>query len=231
MPTVFSANRSNVQITTEEEGAQPIEGLQSLAFRVVTEREDVRAVGSDERVDVSFGLRTVQGELLVRSVNETLDGLLSKQSRFDLVAILKKDEGEASPKENAGFRYLLCGKQIFRYGCRRDGSDHLRVQRHVRARGITLGRIAPHSVGRDRLQGRVPRVRRAACGIGRRWRGNGVPALASSPTLRGATRLYSGPYGRSRSRLPRICASREHGRRATPGSGVDGDRNPRIVGE
>jgi len=103
MPTVFSANRSSVQITTEEEGAQPIEGLQSLAFRVVTEREDVRAVGSDERVDVSFGLRTVQGELLVRSINETLDGLLAKQSRFDLVAVLKKDEGEASPKRTLAF--------------------------------------------------------------------------------------------------------------------------------
>jgi hypothetical protein len=103
MPTLFSANQSSVQITTDDEGAQPIEGLQSLAFRVVTEREDVRAVGSDERVDVSFGLRTVQGELLVRSINETLDGLLSRQSRFDLIAILKKGEGESSSKRTLAF--------------------------------------------------------------------------------------------------------------------------------
>ncbi len=44
MPSVFSANHSNVLLDGD-----PIEGLQSLAFRVVTEREDVRAVGSGER--------------------------------------------------------------------------------------------------------------------------------------------------------------------------------------
>jgi hypothetical protein len=38
-------------------------------YRVVTEREDIRAVGSGERVDVSFGLRSVQGELVVKSAN------------------------------------------------------------------------------------------------------------------------------------------------------------------
>ena len=69
MPTVFSANRSSVLVDGEA-----IEGLQSLAFRVVTEREDIRAVGSDERVAVSFGLRTVQGELAVRSASFKLDG-------------------------------------------------------------------------------------------------------------------------------------------------------------
>ncbi len=37
MPTVFSANRSSVLVDGEA-----IEGLQSLAFRVVTEREDIR---------------------------------------------------------------------------------------------------------------------------------------------------------------------------------------------
>ena len=68
MPTVFSANKSNLLIDGEV-----IEGLQSLIFRVVTEREDVRAIGSGERVDVSFGLRTVQGEIAVRSAEHTLD--------------------------------------------------------------------------------------------------------------------------------------------------------------
>ncbi len=60
MPTVFSANSSSILVNGD-----PVEGLQSLAFRVVTEREDIRAVGSDERIDVSFGLRTVLGELVV----------------------------------------------------------------------------------------------------------------------------------------------------------------------
>ena len=42
MPTVFSANSSSVLVDGE-----PVEGIQGLAFRVVTEREDIRAVGSD----------------------------------------------------------------------------------------------------------------------------------------------------------------------------------------
>lgn len=88
MPTVFSANRSNVLV----DGAA-LEGLQSLVYRVVTEREDIRAVGSNERVDVIFGLRTVKGELIVKSANFTLDGLLDKRQKFQLVANLKRAEG------------------------------------------------------------------------------------------------------------------------------------------
>jgi len=98
MPTVFSANRSSVLVDGEA-----IEGLQSLAFRVVTEREDIRAVGSDERVAVSFGLRTVQGELAVRSASFKLDGHLDKQAKFQLVANLKKDDATDSPKRTLSF--------------------------------------------------------------------------------------------------------------------------------
>lgn len=88
MPTVFSANSSSVLVDGEA-----VEGLQSLAFRVVTEREDVRAIGSDERVDVSFGLRTVAGELVVRSANAKLDKALDERKTFQIVANLKKDKG------------------------------------------------------------------------------------------------------------------------------------------
>jgi hypothetical protein len=85
--TVFSSNRSSVQVDGEA-----VDGLQSLAFRMVTEREDVRAVGVDERVAVVFGLRTVQGELAVRSANYKLDGLLKDRGKFQLVANLKQDD-------------------------------------------------------------------------------------------------------------------------------------------
>ena len=40
MPSVFSANRSSILVD-----GGPVEGLQSITFRVVTEREDVRAIG------------------------------------------------------------------------------------------------------------------------------------------------------------------------------------------
>ncbi|WP_164013195.1 hypothetical protein [Pyxidicoccus trucidator] len=88
MPTVFSANRSSVLVDGEA-----VEGLQSLAFRVVTEREDIRAIGTNERVDVIFGLRTVQGEMVIRSANVKLDGLLQARAKFQLVTNLKRTEG------------------------------------------------------------------------------------------------------------------------------------------
>jgi len=98
MATIFSANRSNVLVDGEM-----IEGLQSLAFRVVTERENIRAVGSNERIDVNFGLRTVEGELLVKSANFILDIHLQEQSKFQLVSNLKKDESNESPKRTLSF--------------------------------------------------------------------------------------------------------------------------------
>ena len=98
MPTLFTANRSNVLIEGEA-----IEGLQSLTFRVVTEREYVRAVGSDERIDVSFGMRTVEGEMVVRSANFNLDTHLQQQSKFQLVANLKKDESSDSATRTLSF--------------------------------------------------------------------------------------------------------------------------------
>jgi hypothetical protein len=98
MAMIFSANRSKVQVDGEV-----VEGLQTLAFKVVTAKQDVPAVGSNERVDVIFGLRTVQGELSVRSVNAKLDGLLQGQGKFQIVAELKKDEGDKAPKRTLSF--------------------------------------------------------------------------------------------------------------------------------
>ena len=74
-----------------------------MVFRVVTEREDIRAVGSSERVDVSFGLRTVQGEIVVRSADLVLDAHLDKQTRFQLIANLKKRDGDDGAKRTYSF--------------------------------------------------------------------------------------------------------------------------------
>ena len=93
MPTIYSANRSSVLVN-----GTAIEGLQSLVYRVVTERQDVRAIGTDERVDVIFGLRTVQGELVVQSANSELDAALTERSKFQIVANLKRDESEGAKR-------------------------------------------------------------------------------------------------------------------------------------
>ena len=93
MPTIFNANRSGVLVDGE-----PVEGLQSLTFRVITEREDIRAIGTDERVDVVFGLRTVHGELVVKSASPELDTRLTDRARFQLVANLQKnDDADSTP--------------------------------------------------------------------------------------------------------------------------------------
>lgn len=88
MPKIYAANRSNVLVDGEA-----LEGVQTLHYRVVIERQDIRALGSDERVDVAFGLRTVEGELVVRSSSDKLDTILAASTRFQVVANLKKDVG------------------------------------------------------------------------------------------------------------------------------------------
>ena len=98
MAKVFAANSSNILLD-----GKPIEGLQSLAYRVVTEREDIRAIGSNERIDVSFGLRTVQGEIVVKSLSVELDTYHEKLSKFQLVVNLKKDPAADAPKRMLSF--------------------------------------------------------------------------------------------------------------------------------
>ncbi len=111
MATIFSANRSNVLVDGEA-----IEGLQSLAFRVLTEREDIRAIGSAERVGVSFGLRSVQGEIVVRSAHYKLDDHLKDQSKFQIVANLKKDEAADAPKRTLSFDECFVENKDFSIG-------------------------------------------------------------------------------------------------------------------
>lgn len=103
MPTVFSANSSSVLVDGE-----PVEGLHSLAFRIVTEREDIRAIGSDERIDVSFGLRTVQGELVVRSSSAKLNQLLDARQGFQLVANLSKAKGISVTDKPVTYAFDQC---------------------------------------------------------------------------------------------------------------------------
>jgi len=98
MGMVFSANRSSVLIDGEA-----VAGLQSLTYRVVSEREDVRAVGTRERVGVVFGLRSVVGEIVLKSVHAKLDTLLDQQTKFQIVASLKSGEAESDPKRSIAF--------------------------------------------------------------------------------------------------------------------------------
>jgi hypothetical protein len=103
MATILSANRSNVSITVEGQEPQTIEGLQSITYRSFQNREDVAAIGTDERIDVAFGLKIVKGCLQIKSTNTTLNELLSDGTSFQLVANLKSGGGDQESVQRVTF--------------------------------------------------------------------------------------------------------------------------------
>lgn len=88
MPTIYSATRSNVLIDGEA-----IEGLQSITYDVIKNQESIPAIGTDERIDVSFGLKIVKGALTVRSTSATLNTHMLENTSFQIVANLNKELG------------------------------------------------------------------------------------------------------------------------------------------
>lgn len=88
MPTILAAARSSVLIDGEA-----IEGLQSITYEVVKNQENIAAIGTDERIDVSFGLKMVKGTLKVKSTSLKLNELMTNNGSFQIVANLKKELG------------------------------------------------------------------------------------------------------------------------------------------
>lgn len=84
MPQIYSAFASEVKINEET-----VEGLQSIEYNVVKNRQHVGAIGTDERIAVYFGLKVVTGKLRVASANVKLDDLLQKNEEFSISAMLK----------------------------------------------------------------------------------------------------------------------------------------------
>lgn len=84
MPEIYSAFASEVKVNQET-----IEGLQSIEYLMVKNRQSVGAIGSDERIAVYFGLKSVNGKLHVASANKTLDDLLQQNTEFSISATLK----------------------------------------------------------------------------------------------------------------------------------------------
>src|SRR4051812_9234763 len=111
MFAAFSSNESSIMVDGET-----VEGMQSLAFRTAAERENVRAVGTSERVAVVFGLCLAQGELAVQSANYKLDGLLKDQTKFQLITSLKQDNSANSPKRTLSFDECYVEEKEFAMG-------------------------------------------------------------------------------------------------------------------
>jgi hypothetical protein len=72
MPLVFSARDSEVRV-----GNDLIEGVRAVEYRSIRDRREVTAIGSDERIAVYYGARSVTGRLRVASTSAVLDGLLT----------------------------------------------------------------------------------------------------------------------------------------------------------
>jgi len=89
MARIFSANSSSVLVDNEN-----VEGLRSIEYKLLRERNDVFAVGSEERVAVYYGARRVVGRLVVASASAKLDGLAASSAAFQVVANLR--HGDAS---------------------------------------------------------------------------------------------------------------------------------------
>lgn len=87
MPQIYTAFASEVKVNEET-----IEGLQSIEYSQAKNRQDVGAVGTDERIAVYFGLKIVTGKVRVASANSSLDGFLQRNETFSISATLRHGE-------------------------------------------------------------------------------------------------------------------------------------------
>lgn len=84
MPTILTANRSNVLVN-----GTALEGLQEITYQMVRPRADIAAIGTDERIGVVFGTGAVVGSLRIRSASSALEELLNTKSPFQIMASLR----------------------------------------------------------------------------------------------------------------------------------------------
>jgi len=91
MATVFSANQSEVRV-----GNELIEGVRGIEFRSTRARHDVTALGTDERIAVYYGVKSVIGRVRVASASPVLDALLATPEEFQVVANLAHGEARRS---------------------------------------------------------------------------------------------------------------------------------------
>lgn len=87
MALIVTAQHSEVKINDET-----VEGLQAIDYTVVKNRSHVGAIGTDERIAVYFGMKSVVGRLRVASANATLDGLLGSNAEFSVSVTLAHGE-------------------------------------------------------------------------------------------------------------------------------------------
>lgn len=83
MAVIFAAHNTTVTVD-----GQPVDGVQSIDYRVVREQGQVYALGSSERLTTYYGEMRVDGRITVASANAALDGLITSGAAFQLVGNL-----------------------------------------------------------------------------------------------------------------------------------------------
>lgn len=104
MGQIYTAFASEVKVNDET-----LAGLQSIQYAVTRNRQAVGAVGTDERIAVYFGLKTVTGSLTIASANATLDKLMASGDAFSITAALKR----GSDTRNVTFDECFCETKSF----------------------------------------------------------------------------------------------------------------------
>ena len=120
MGQIYTAFASEVKVNEET-----IEGLQSIQYAVQRNRQNVGAVGTDERIAVYFGLKVVTGSISVASVSATLDGLLKSGEKFSISATLKHGEDSRTVTLDDCYAEI----EVLRHGRGEPRHHRLRLQR------------------------------------------------------------------------------------------------------
>lgn len=99
---IYSSRYSKVQVTSKV-GSKPIEGIQSIDWKVNLNRTDVIGTGQRLRLGVEYGIKQVSGTIRVKSACDALDQLLLeanlenvKEAIFTLDVTLSKKGGVGS---------------------------------------------------------------------------------------------------------------------------------------
>lgn len=83
MATIFTANSSSILVD-----GKPVDGVQSIDYRIVRQQGDVFALGTNERMTSYYGATRVDGRIIVASANPALDGLVNSGNPFQVVGKL-----------------------------------------------------------------------------------------------------------------------------------------------